>query len=220
MPLKNIIEKKRDDVDFLIFMPFLIGFLVSRAWRLYPGNLGPSLNFGEGELYTGHHLYYGITLLIIAAWIAINYKNERTIKISAIFYGAGLGIFFDQIGYLITQFQDYHTSLTYYVIVSTGLILVNIIAFENFWKSVGSEMKSFAEENKLEKGPLKLAGMFSFLNKMEEKYPKRKKLTSYFMGTALISAGILLLIYPTFLEFYISAAFILTGLANLISLTK
>lgn len=220
MSLNKIIEKRRDDVDFLIFMPFLIGFLVARAWRLYPGDIGPALGFGGGKIYTGHHLYYGVAIIIVASWISINYREERLNTISAIFYGAGLGIFFDQIGYIITEFENYHTSLTYYAVVTTSLVLFNLVFFKNFWRSFGSEIKSFVTEKGLDKGPLKLTGLLNFLDKVVEKYPKGRKLINSFIGTALITVGGLVIALPEFINYYVSALFLVTGIAELTSIFR
>ncbi|MFW5913402.1 MAG: hypothetical protein ACOCSA_03025 [Candidatus Hadarchaeota archaeon] len=220
MELKEEIKEGHGDVNFLIFLTFLIGFLVARAWRLYPAELGPSLKFGEEGIYTAHHLYYGVILLIVAAWLSINYEDDRARLLSAVFYGGGLGIFFDQIGYIITEFEDYHTSLTYYVVVSTSLVLLNLVFFKDFWRSFGSEIRDFAEEKDLHKAPLKIAGLMSFLDWVERNYPRREDLISLSLGGVLIAIGLFVLIFPTFLRFYVSGAFILTGVARLIILIR
>lgn len=209
MPLKELFKGKRDEAPFLIFIAFLVSFTIARLYEIFRVS-GPSLNFGR---YTLHHLYYGIALLIIAGWIAINYKHKNLFHITALLYGAGLGIFFDEIGLILTHFGNYWDGITYTVVMTASLVLLNIIFFSDFWNSVGGNILSYVREKRLKYGPLNLMGLLDILNEAEEKMPKTRKLTSAFTGVVLVVAGIMILEFPDLIRYWVAAAFFLSGFA-------
>lgn len=208
-------KKKRKEAPFLIFVAFLISFSAARLYELL-GVMGPSLKFGEGGRYTGHHLYYGIILLVVSTWIAINYKDRDLTHVTALLYGGGLGLFFDEIGLILTQFESYWDGITYTVIVAISLVFLNFIFFEDFWSSVGGQLRSFARERELKGGPLSLMGLVDFLDKIEDSLPETSKLGTRFIGVILIWVSILVIEFPEFVHYYIAGAFILTGLREII----
>lgn len=219
LSLRDVFEERRDEAPFLIFIAFLVSFSVARIYELY-GIRGPSLKFGESGAYTGHHLYYGIALLIIATWIAINYEDRDFTSATSILYGAGLGIFFDEIGLIVTEFEDYWTGVTYTYIVIITLVLLNLIFFRDFWRSFGSQIRDFAEKRGLKEGPLNLMGLVSFLNQLERNYPRTKEIIRWFIGLILIVTALLVLEFPELINYYISTAFFLTGIANIVRAFK
>lgn len=216
MSILDHFRDKQKEAPFLIFLSFLISFAVGRGWRFFEIG-GPPL---RTPTYTLHHLYYGVALLIIAGWIAIIYKDRNLTRINSLIYGAGLGLFFDQIGYMLTHFENYWDEITYTVVIGIGLILLNIIYFPDFWKSVGSELKSVAEEKNLRYGPLNLIGLVNLLNKAEEKTSKTGKITNIFISIVLIVAGIMILEYPRFVSYWVAGAFVLTGFSYIINAVK
>lgn len=216
MPFGDIFRKRRDEAPFLILLAFLISFAFARLWVLLQvGDPVPGT-----ERYIIHHLYYGVALLIVAGWLAINYRDERIFHVTALIYGAGLGIFFDEIGLLLTHFGNYWDVITYTFVVIIILILLNIIFFKDFWRAVSSDVKSYAEEKKLKYGPLNLMGAISFLERVDKKMPRTGKITRVFTGVVLMAAGIMVLEYPSLIKYWVAAAFFLSGAAYVIGSLK
>ncbi|MFP4116670.1 MAG: hypothetical protein ACLFQ8_00045 [Candidatus Aenigmatarchaeota archaeon] len=71
-------------------------------------------------------------MIIIAGWISLDHKNKNLERLSAILYGLGLGIFFDEIGLLLTEFTDYWAGITYTSVVTISLFMLNFIFFKDF----------------------------------------------------------------------------------------
>lgn len=216
MSITNHFNERRDEAPFLIFIAFLISFSIGRGWRFFAIE-GPPLRTAT---YTLHHLYYGVALLMVAGWIAINYRDRDLTRITALIYGAGLGLFFDEIGYVLTHFENYWDEITYTVVIGISLILLNIIYFSDFWKSVSSDLQSFAKEKNLTKGPLNLMGLINVFNKAEEKMPETRKITNVFTGIVFVAAGIMILEYPDFVYYWIAGAFFLTGISYIVRALK
>lgn len=175
------------------------------------------MTFGR---YTSHHLFYGIALLIIAGWLAINIRKEDIIRETALIYGAGLGIFFDEVGLLLTQFKDYWHGITYTYLVTVSLVLLNVIYFRDFWESISSEIYSFVRDKRIKFGPLNLLGLIDIIDRTDEKIPKTRSIISIFAGTILIVVGIMILEYPRFLNYWVGGAFFLTGFSYLVRVIK
>ncbi len=220
MPIKNFLKKKNKEMPFLIFISFLISFLIARLYVFFlvPGWTGRDLF--PFETYMIHHFYYGLALIIIAGWISIVHKNRKLERISAILYGAGLGIFFDEIGLLLTHFADYWAGITYTIVMIIALLMLNFIFFADFWKEVSSEIKKFAKKHNLDHGPWNLLGMINVLNEVENKMSKTKKITAAFIGLILVSTGILVIMYPALIQYWVGGAFILSGLGHMIQSIK
>lgn len=213
MGILDHFKSRRKEAPFLIFVSFLVSFLIARIYVYFFEYRG-SLTFWG---YTSHHLYYGIILLIIAGWIAINYQDRDLSRINALIYGVGLGIFFDEIGLILSQFEDYWSGITYSVVVIISLVLLNIIYFSDFWSSVGSELQEFADERGLKYGPLNLMGLVSIMDRLENKMPSMGKITTVFTGVVLIFAGIMILEYPAFVRYWVAGAFVLTGISYIVN---
>lgn len=222
MKIREIFEEKKQQAPFLIFLAFLIFFTIARMYRLLQIQ-GPPLTPGGGAGkggYTLHHLYYGVALLIISGWISINYKEPKLYPITAILYGAGLGLFFDEIGYMLTHFKNYWDGITYTIVLTIILILFNIIFFKEFWDSVGDNLHKYAKKNKLEKGPLSLIGVANTFEVVNKILPTTRQITAGFTGLILIGAGVLILEYPDLITYWVAAAFILSGAAYIIRAYK
>ncbi|RZN63367.1 MAG: hypothetical protein EF811_00515 [Methanonatronarchaeia archaeon] len=212
-------EDKRNiylEAPFLIFLSFLISFVIARVYVLMLGDVATGRDVFPFEYYMIHHFYYGVILMIIAGWIAIIYKDKNVHRIAAVLYGAGLGVFFDELGLLLTHFEDYWDPITYTAVIIIALILLNIIFFKNFWRSVGSELKYLVVTKKLHYGPFNLVGVVDIMDETQDKIPKTNRIVNIFMGIVLFAAGILVIMYPTLLYYWVAAAFFLTGLSYFI----
>lgn len=216
MSIKDAFKRRQNEIPFLIFIAFLISFTIARMYVLLDlGGPAPGT-----KTYQLHHLYYGIALLIIAGWIAINYRDKSLLRITALIYGSGLGIFFDEIGLILTQFRNYYDGITYTVVIIVSLIFLNIVFFKEFWNSVRTEIQTFAEKKKLKYGPLNLMGLINIVDRADEKMVSTSKLGSIFTGIVLIASGFLILKYPEVIEYWIAGAFFLSGLGQLIRAIK
>lgn len=216
MSIKDAFKKRQNEIPFLIFIAFLISFTIARMYVLLDlGGPAPGT-----KTYQLHHLYYGIALLIIAGWIAINYRDKSLLRITALIYGSGIGIFFDEIGLILTHFRNYYDGITYTVVIIVSLIFLNIVFFKEFWESVRTELQTFAEKKKLKYGPLNLMGLINIVDRADEKMVSTSKLGSIFTGIVLIASGFLILEYPEFIKYWIAGAFFLSGLGQLIRTIK
>ncbi|MFP4115902.1 MAG: hypothetical protein ACLFTQ_01725 [Candidatus Aenigmatarchaeota archaeon] len=220
MSWRDVIQEKSDEVPFLVFVSFLISFLAARIYVYFLGNVGTAADIFPFEKYILHHLYYGVGLLIIAGWISIIYKDKNLNRISAVIYGAGLGIFFDEVGLLLTEFADYWAGITYTVVVVISLLLLNIVFFSDFWEEVRSGVTAFAERHRLDRGPWNLMGMVDILEEVEDKMSQTRKITTVFVGIILIVTGILVIRYPSLIKYWVGGAFVLSGIAHLIEVAK
>ncbi len=216
----NSLKQKHQETTFLIFLSFLISFIVARVYVYFFIGFGTASDLFPMKNYFLHHLYYGIALLVLAGWLAINYKNKKIHRISSILYGIGLGLFLDEIGLLLTHFENYWDSITYTLIIITSLILINIILFKDFWDSIRKELKQYINKKQIKHGPFNILHIIDVLDMINEKMPNTKKITTFFTGLILITAGILTLNYPNLIYYWVSGAFILSGVSYLIQAIK
>ncbi len=144
-------KQKNTKLPFIIGLSYLLSFLLIRLSVLIAGSVKHEtvMAIKEGvidrNIYIGrniilfgyhiHHFYFGVLLMGIAGWLAI-VDNKKISKIKlAIMYGAGLGLFMDEIGMLLSE-GDYFSPLSYLLGVFLLGILINIIYFPPFWDSV------------------------------------------------------------------------------------
>ncbi len=220
MSIKEMFKSKRKEVPFIIFIAFLVSFLIARiyVYLLVPGWAGADIF--PFERYIIHHFYYGIALVIAAGWISIVHKDRNLERVAAVAYGLGLGIFFDEIGLLLTEFTDYWTGITYTFIIIISLLMLNFIFFSGFWSEVGTEISKFAKKHNLDRGPLSLMGLVDLLDEVENKMPESGKIATTATGLVLVSAGILVIRYPALIRYWVGGAFILSGIAQVVKVVK
>lgn len=84
--------------------------------------------------YHIHHFYFGVFLMGIAGWLAIAGSTAISKEKLALVYGAGLGLFMDEIGLLLT-WGDYASTLSYLLGVFLLGIILSLIYFPRFWRS-------------------------------------------------------------------------------------
>ena len=128
---------KYKEIPFIIFITFFFTFIIARVSVVF---IIPQLHlFIKG--YHIHHFYYGVILLIISNWVSILKQEEKWHRLSAILFGSGLGLMADEIGLMLTcgtalMDCDYHTRITFDIIIIIFLLLLNIIYFLPFWKAI------------------------------------------------------------------------------------
>ncbi|MFO7814885.1 MAG: hypothetical protein R6V14_04010 [Halanaerobiales bacterium] len=138
-------------LPFITGISYLLSFIFIRLTVLIAGSvknetvmaikegiINKNFYIGRNIIIYGyhiHHFYFGIFLMAVAGWLAIM-GNKRFSKVKlAIMYGAGLGLFMDEIGMLLSE-GDYFSPLSYLLGIFLLGILINIIYFPPFWNSV------------------------------------------------------------------------------------
>jgi len=144
-------DEKNKRLPFIIGSSYLLSFIAIRLMVIIAGSVKNEtvVAIKEGaipsKLYIGrniivygyhiHHFYFGILLLSIAGWMAIVGNDYFSKEKLAVMYGVGLGLFMDEIGMLLSE-GNYYSRLSYLLGVLLLGILINIIYFPPFWKSV------------------------------------------------------------------------------------
>ncbi|MFP4609120.1 MAG: hypothetical protein ACLFNY_06025 [Candidatus Aenigmatarchaeota archaeon] len=153
--LKKEIYKRRRSTPFLISISFLISFLAARLWVTYlsaDNNVTSEVTFTVGRNlvlggYHIHHIAYGIILLAVSSWLAINYWSKSIARISSIFYGTGLGLIVDEVGFIIGGITPYRGDReVFYLAVAVIAILASLVYFPSFYRAVKRDIIKFQEE--------------------------------------------------------------------------
>ena len=145
--LKNEIYKNRSSTPFLISISFLVSFILSRLWVILleadksgTGVGNATFSAGKNLILGGyhiHHITYGIVLMAIAAWLAINYWSSTVARISSVLYGIGLGFIVDEIGFIIGGIEPYRADVeVFYIAVLIVGSLLSIVYFPSFYNSI------------------------------------------------------------------------------------
>src|SRR6056297_2113445 len=220
--------KKEKKTPFLIAAAYLVSFITIRLLVVIAGaantpfaqtineNL-PEVNFAIGRNivlfgYHIHHFYFGIILIAIAGWLSIVEDNsEKENDKLAIIYGVGLGLFMDEVGLLLT-WGDYYSGLSYLLSIFLLGVFLNILYFPSFWKQFKREHKEDKDSFLFKKIDLfiKISDFLSL------KLEKTDKLRTIIVGLAYIVVGILILIYPRFIIYWIAGLFMLQGISLIV----
>jgi hypothetical protein len=134
--MSNAAEKagSRITLSILVIISFIASFLVARAFTI----LRPHTILKIG-VYHIHHFWYGIALLAIGGWLGISYKSERISRLAAILYGAGGGIYGDEVGLQLTPTGNYWTGITYTLIIIFLAIVLLIALFFRYSRVIVAE---------------------------------------------------------------------------------
>lgn len=135
----------------MIASSYLVSFLLIRLSVIVFGSAGSEIaraikegttdiNFHIGTNivlfgYHIHHFYFGFILIVIASWAAIVGFPRISKNKLAVMFGAGLGLFMDEIGLLLT-WGDYSSRASYLLGVFLLGVFLNIIYFPGFWKKI------------------------------------------------------------------------------------
>lgn len=221
-------DSKRDkSIPFMVMTSFFLSFLFARLWVLVSG--ADSSAYQESATYVGknliikgihvHHFFYGFVLLCIGGWLALNYKRGTVKKIAPLLYGAGLGFFLDEIGFLLT-WGDYWSSLSYAIAILIGVLFLNIIYFADFWHEVRKNMVLFNKEHPVVSRTLKMPLFMEVVDRMSNKISRTEKVGLVFTGLVYVVVGVAILIYPTLLYIWVAGGFILGGVTYVVRAIK
>lgn len=136
------IIKRREVNPFIIFISFIITFILARNIVNFFPEWGLVING-----YKVHHVYYGIALLAISNWISLASQVPRLLNISAILFGAGLGLITDEIGLLLTcssdgKICDYYARQSYDLLIILTLLFFILIYLPPVWEKLKNGIKS------------------------------------------------------------------------------
>ncbi|MEF8832021.1 MAG: hypothetical protein V5A66_00710 [Candidatus Thermoplasmatota archaeon] len=153
--LKKEVFKRRRSTPFLISVSFLASLITARLWVIYfkaTESVSPDVSYTVGKNvvmggYHIHHITYGVVLVAIAAWLAINYWSKTIARISSIMYGLGLGLIVDELGFIIGGMKPYHGDTeVFYVAISVMAALASIVYFPAFYRAIKRDIKRFQEK--------------------------------------------------------------------------
>ncbi|MGM0502678.1 MAG: hypothetical protein ACQERJ_09115 [Bacillota bacterium] len=224
--------KKDEGTPFLITMSYLVSFLTIRLMVLIAGSaespfaqvakegLSPDAQFyiGRNIILFGHHIhhfYFGILLICWAGWITIVGSEYLTRRHAAIIYGAGLGLFMDESGLLLT-WGDYYSDLTYLLSLFLSGVFLNIIFFPYFWREVRAELLDSNLHSWTWNTLLDHTSFIKVADIVSDKTNKTEKASLLFTGVIYLSVGALILLYPGFVYYWVAGVFFIQGVSSLI----
>lgn len=182
------------------------------------GTEGLNFYIGRNIILFGyhiHHFYFGIALIALAGWFSITNTGFKSKNRLAASYGIGLGLLMDEIGLLLT-WGDYYSSLTYILSIFLLGIFLNIIFFPYFWKSVREEITEDKPHLFIWETLLSHNSFLKVVDKVSDKTGKTEKFSLTFIGLIYIIVGVLIILKPKFVYYWISGVFILQGISSLV----
>ena len=227
-------QTTKNQYPFLISLSFLVSFIFIRLAVLLAGSAEsefaqaakagslPETNFYIGSNiilfgYHIHHFYFGILLICFAAWIAIVGSTLFTKKHAAIMYGAGLGLFLDEIGLLLT-WGDYYSSLSYSVGLFVLAIFLNFLFLRPFWQSFRKQL--LTHKTPIAKALRKEGNIFFVMDKAILKVCKQETVSKIFTAAVYMSIGILVIIFPRSVYYFVVGLFFFQGVVYLAQAVK
>jgi hypothetical protein len=220
------------DIPFLITISYLASFLAIRTMVYLAGaahtefaqaakmGLPPGAKFSIGRNiilfgYHIHHFYIGIALICIAGWLSIAGSAALSRKRLAVLYGAGLGLFMDEIGLLLT-WGDYFSGLSYLLSVFLAGVFLNIIFFPDFWRAVKENIGKPDSHSIIRGAVLRNTPIVRLVDTIAERTGKTEPASLLMIGVLSLAVGILVLIYPRFLRYWVFGAFVIQGVAHMV----
>ncbi|MCK8816908.1 hypothetical protein MWH28_05910 [Natroniella sulfidigena] len=165
--------------------------------------------------YHIHHFYFGVLLIAFAGWIALVGFTFLTRKQTALIYGTGLGLFMDEIGLLLT-WGDYYSSLTYLLSLFLIGIFLNFIFFPYFWKEVRNNILQSNAHSLTWNTLLNHTNFIKVADTLSEKTGKTERASLIFTGIVYLFVGILILLYPQFVYYWVAGVFFIQGVSSLV----
>lgn len=134
--------KKREEIPFIIFSTFLWGFLATRIFVFIFWNEildGLALNIRGTHV---HHFNYGILMIVIVAFVALTNRafTDRHVRKLAAIFGLGLAVMLDEFAmWMQLDENNYWSKTNYNAIITTILVMINIVYFRGFWQVMGKK---------------------------------------------------------------------------------
>ncbi len=123
---------------FLALLSFVVAFLTARAFT----TLFPSTVVVTGGIHF-HHFWYGLAMIVVSGWLGIARDDPRFRRAYAVVFGLGGGLVGDESGLLLTL-GNYHSDLTYFVVVSIVAASALLILLGRYRKELKSDVLSIS----------------------------------------------------------------------------
>jgi hypothetical protein len=225
-------SKKRKDIAFIIALSYLASFLVIRLMVFIAGaaktefakaaeqGLTPDVKFSIGRNiilfgYHLHHFYLGILLICIAGWLSIIGSSRFSRKKTAVIYGVGLGLFMDEIGLLLT-WGDYYSSLSYSLSIFLAGIFLNVLFFHHFWIDLKERITTGETHSIIWNAFARNSKLMKFTDKISKSTGKTEATSLVLNSILSFIVCLIILRFPQFLRYTVSALFILQGVNHLV----
>jgi hypothetical protein len=228
--------RKEKEIPFIVTLSFLAGFIFIRLSVFIAGaaesefaqaaKMGemPGVDFHIGRNlilfgYHIHHFYIGFALIAIAGWLALVGTSIFSKRHLAMIYGFGLGLFFDEIGLLLT-WGDYYSQLSYLLSLFLVLTFLNIVFFHDFWISVRENVKSTEPHLLIWEGVFKHNAFLRTADIISEYTGRTEKTSLIFTGMLYIIIALLVIYFPQTVRYWISVIFIVQGIDYIIRFVR
>ncbi len=223
--------RKDKEIPFLIAVSFLAALLCIRLSVFLAGaadtefaraaeaGLPPEVKFHLGSNiilfgYHIHHFYIGIFLICLAGWWALAGSRRLSRRHLAVMYGAGLGLFFDEIGLLLT-WGDYHSQLTYYLSLLLAAVLLNIVFFSNFWVSMRNNLATSDPHGAFTGSLLRRNNFLKLADTISRNTGSTEKIGLLYTGVLYILMAGLVYFRPQMIRYWAAIIFFVRGAAYL-----
>ncbi len=227
-----MLKRKDREIPFRITISFLSAFVVIRVLVFIAGSahskfaqaakLGqpPGVKFAIGKNlilfgYHIHHFYVGVALMAIAGWAVLMDSRRIPRKTAAILYGAGLGLFMDEIGLLLT-WGDYFSSLSYLLILLVSVVFLNIIFFPGFWTALRGRLIDGRTHSVVADSLPRDDAFVRIGDKISGLLGRTESTTLAFAGFLSIVVCTLMLLLEGFLRYWVCGIFLIQGLTHLV----
>lgn len=158
--------------------------------------------------YHIHHFYFGLALVIFSGWMAVVGSERLSGETLALLFGVGLGLAMDEIGLLLT-WGDYYSRATYLLSILLLGVFLNIVFFGDFWRAVRAQ----AAERSAASSATTFIVDAPFIGTMGEFVSKTttQRIALIFTAIVYLVVGVLILLRPRLLYYWIAGAFLLHG---------
>lgn len=123
---------------FLALLSFVAAFLLARTFT----TLYPTTVVVTGGVHF-HHFWYGLVLVVASGWLGIAQFDPRLRRLYAVLFGFGGGLIGDETGLLLTL-GNYHSDLTYFVVVGVVAVASLLILLGTHRKELEQDVFSLA----------------------------------------------------------------------------
>ncbi len=219
--------KEKDQIPFIIAISFMAAFILIRLGVFIAGSAQsefaaaakvgemPDVRFYIGRNiilfgYHIHHFYTGILLICVSGWMAINETKLLSRRQLAIMYGAGLGLFFDEIGLLLT-WGDYYSHLSYLLSLFMIGLFANIIYFSRFWQAVKENIAKAPPTSNVARNFFRFNSFIKAADYISEKTGNSTGTAMFFTGLIYIIISFTVFKFPQFVRYLIAVAFFIRG---------
>ncbi len=145
----------RHGLAFLALLSFIASFVAARTFT----TLFPSTVVVTGGIHF-HHFWYGLAMIVVTGWLGIAQFDPRYRRTYAVVFGLGGGLVGDESGLLLTL-GNYHSDLTYFVVVSVVAVSVLLILLTTRRKDLEYDVFSISNWERLAYVGIVIAGVSS-----------------------------------------------------------